>query len=228
MIDLSGNLEVFMTTNGRSTFSYALQSIENQKRINIKVTVLKDMPWLAANRKMLKDCKSKYFARIDDDMIMHPHALLFMFNRVKKQDYQVAMRGWRLWEPYSNKVCKGVKIYSTQQTRKIGYRVNDLGKIDKCFNDDARSKGFKIKWEDSILGIHCCSTLDEHLKYVELRGDDKSKKFKDKKKFLIDSLDGFNMSLDQQNELRTEFLKEKNKQQKSAFYKYLKKVGKDE
>ena len=133
MIDTDGIIEVFIITNGRSTFPYCLNSVKSQVGIKFKTTIISNKPWLEANLSILDKCKSKYFVRVDDDMLIHNRAIEFMNYVVANQKGDVGMRQWRLWEPYSNKVCKGIKIYTADVARKIGFRVNEIGKIDKMF-----------------------------------------------------------------------------------------------
>ena len=85
MVDLDGKLEIFIITNGRATFPYCEESVLNQEQVKFKTTIHRDMKWLDANRRILDVCQSKFFARIDDDMILHPRAVRFMWECIQKQ-----------------------------------------------------------------------------------------------------------------------------------------------
>jgi len=222
MIDLDGQIEVFMITNGRSTFRYCHESVMRQQGVGFKSTIMRDKPWLEANRTILDLCTSKYFVRVDDDFILHPLCIAFMWNCIRDQHRKIAMRQWRLWEPYSNKVCKGVKVYNLKLARKVGYRVNDLGKIDKMFTKDARGRGLRVEADDDVVAIHSCSTVEEHMKYAYMRGENKGQNFKSDKKFIQKSVGSCSLNLDQQKELLGDFLLNINQKRKTGFYAFIK------
>jgi len=223
MKNLDGLLDIFLITNGRSTFQYALQSLLDQQDIICNPQIIKDLPWLEANLTIVSRCKSKYFLRVDDDMLLHPKTISFMLKCIKDQDSNIALRGWRLWEPYSLKVCKGIKIYNHKLVQMIGFRINELGKIDKPFTEDATKQGFKQVYTDDVVAIHSCSTFEEHLDYAVKRGEDKGKDFKKEKRWMRNQIGNFNLSLEQQYVLRTDFLETLNTKKKTDFSRYLKK-----
>lgn len=228
MIDLSEKMEVFMTTNGRSTFDYSYNSVMEQEKVQFKTTVLENMEWIDANKKMVKDCGSRFYVRVDDDMFLHPLAIFFIWNSCRKNKDNIALKGWRLWEPYSNKVCKGIKCYNVDATRKVGLRISKLGKIDKMFTEDARKKGYKILWYQDVLGIHGCSTYDEHLEYALKLHEDKGKNFDSLKKWMKNSINSCKLSTREQSDMRHDFLEKVNKKRKTCFINFTKKAKKHE
>lgn len=222
VMNLIGKLDVFLITNGRSTSNYAIRNIENQKS-KFRFEIIRDMSWLDANIEITKRCTAPFFVRVDDDMILHSRAIEFMFAKIQEQSNKVAMRGWRLWEPFSDKVIKGIKVYNLEAVEKIRFRLNDLGKIDKCFNVDSRQKGYVLKWHDDVLGIHSCAGLKENMKYIKMRGENQAGGFKDKKKWLVDTLKNFRMTLDEQASLASGFIEKKNKKKNTDFSRYIEK-----
>ncbi|MHA1469631.1 MAG: hypothetical protein ACTSSP_03595 [Candidatus Asgardarchaeia archaeon] len=221
MIDLNGIIDVFIITNGRSTFPYCMKSVEEQKGINFNLRVHENMDWLSAHEKILKDCGSNFFLRVDDDMMLNPYALKFMYNCVSGLSSKVSLRGWRLWEPWSNKRCKGIKVYNLKNAKKIGFRIDHLGKIDKPFTKDSKNLGFKVVYTDDLLAIHACSTISEHLEYWSMRGEATGDNFKSKEKWLRKHMGNFKMTLEQQYELRRGFLRKLNKKYKTNFYNHM-------
>lgn len=221
LIDLSDKIHVYLITNGRSTFPYVLKSLESQSGVNFNFDIIKDMNWLEANRKILSECPAPFMVRLDDDMILHEKAVAFMWHCVNNLSKDIVLRGWRLWEPYSNKICKGVKAYHTQRARKIGFRPNDLGKIDKPFKADANEHRLKIDYSDDVIAIHCCSTFEEHHRYNLMRGEDKGKNFKKDTEWLKNSINNCSLTLDEQSKLSGKFLNNHNKKKKTKFFKFI-------
>lgn len=221
MIDLSGIIEVFVITNGRSTFEYCKKSIDNQRDVKFEIVTIRDMGWQEAHEELLSKCSSRFALRVDDDMLLHPLALKFMYQCVKKQKDNIALRGWRLWEPWSNKVCKGIKVYNIKIAKKIGFHLDHLGKIDKPFTKNAEKAGYKIKYTRDVVAIHSCGDFSEHLRYWEMRGEAKNGKFTEKKVWAENLIKSCKMSLQDQNNLNKKFIRDYNIKKGTDFGKFI-------
>lgn len=221
MIKLNGIIDVFIITNGRSTFPYCMKSVKSQKGVEFKLSLIRDMGWQEAHEKMLEDCSSKFALRVDDDMLLHPMALQFMYKCVKNQSDKIALRGWRLWEPWSNKICKGIKVYNYEIARKIGFKLDHLGKIDKPFTKNAEKAGYQIKYSKDIVAIHSCGDFKEHLKYWEMRGESDGPQFRDKHKWAKDLMENCGLSLEDQYNLNKRFIREENNKRGTEFGDFL-------
>jgi len=221
MNNLTGKLEAYFITNGRSTSPYAEEALRIQKYVKFKITVHKDMDWLTANTRILETCESKFFLRVDDDMILNPHAVRFMWYMIKDQPSKVAMKGCKLWEPYSSKIIKGIKIYNTAIAKDIGFRISKIGKIDKLFTADARKKRKKVRYTDDVVGIHACASFDEHLKYALMRGEHKGPDFQQERVWMKQHIKGYGVSLEKQAEMANKFIWRMNKRNKSTFFKFV-------
>jgi hypothetical protein len=224
MIDLDGQLEAYLITNGRSTLPYCERALKAQEGVLFKTVYHRDLDWLEANRKILRDCKTRFFLRVDDDMILHPRAVSYMWHIASGQPADIALRGFRLWEPYSDKVCKGIKIYDTQQARRVGFRINEIGKIDKPFTKDAEQKNLRIQYEEDVVGIHACSSIDEHIRYAQMRGEDRGKDFAKEESWMREKIGSYRGTLDDQYALAGGFLRKLNVRLKTGFGAYLRKL----
>jgi hypothetical protein len=216
-IDLDGTIEVFIITNGRSTFKHCKNSVENQVGVKFNTTIIKDFGWQEAHERILSECDSRFALRVDDDMLLHPYAINFMYQCVKDQSDKIALRGWRLWEPWSDKVCKGIKVYNLAAAQKIGFKLDKRGKIDKPFTKNAERMGYKVKYSQDVVAIHSCGDFDEHLRYWEMRGEASIKSFKGKKKWAENLISNFSMSLEDQYKLTGKFMKKLNKKKRTDF-----------
>jgi len=179
------------------------------------------MKWIDANNKILEMCESKYFLRVDDDMLLHPRAMEYMWSRVDGQGDHMAIRVFLLWECYKNMAVKGVKVYSHGPTRKLGFKACPLGKIDGIFSRRVEKSKYKMKTDKNVVGIHSCSTVEEHLKYALMRGEDSGKKFPKKRKRIKKFIGRYQKTLDEQYEMRDGFLHDLGKETNSIFYRFL-------
>lgn len=220
MIDLNDKIDVFIITNGRSTFEYSKKSVDTQKNVSFRIVIIRDMGWQEAHIELLKSCKSKFALRVDDDMLLHPFALEFMWKCIKNQKKNVALRGWRLWEPWSNKICKGIKVYNVDIASKIGFKLDKLGKIDKPFTKNAIKNGFKIKYSDDVVAIHSCGQIDEHMKYWKMRGE-ANKGITTKMKWAKPLIAKFSMTLEEQYNLNKSFMLKENKRRNTQFSRFI-------
>jgi len=221
MTDLEGMIDVFIITNGRSTFEYCEKSLQLQKDVKFNINVIRDMSWQVAHEELLKKCNSIFALRVDDDMLLHPLALKFMYECVKNQDRKIALRGWRLWEPWSNKVCKGIKVYNSKIAKKIGFHLDHLGKIDKPFTVNAKKHGYKIKYTRDVVAIHSCGDFKEHLRYWSMRGETTGSNFKTKEQWAENLIRDFPLSLQEQYLLSDNFLPQLNKKNGTEFGKLI-------
>jgi hypothetical protein len=220
-IDLNNIIDVFIITNGRSTFPYCIKSVESQIGVKFNLAIIRDMEWQAAHERILKKCKSKFALRVDDDMLLHPMALRFMYECVKDQNDRIALRGWRLWEPWSNKVCKGIKVYNYKAAKKIGFKLDHLGKIDKPFTKNAEKAGYKIKYTRDVVAIHSCGDFEEHLKYWEMRGEAKDGRKTEKRIWAENLIKSCHMNLQEQYDLNKKFIKDYNIEKGYDFGKFI-------
>jgi len=247
-LDLRNFLEVFVVTNGRSTFKYADRAIRNQKEVTFKYTTISDMKWVDANNKILDLCESTLFLRVDDDMFLHESSVLFMYNQLQKFIRRDSKKrkppvtyGWYFWDFTVQKPWYGVKVYVYELAKKIGFRADiklekkifgyAKGKIDFIFFRDAKKKfGYKSKndgkvKQNDIIGIVGFVNMEEQLEYRKIRLrdlcdlDDKIGEYKERQ----EETKNFNMSPKDQYAmlLDYEFMLKINKKIKTKYYKYL-------
>lgn len=165
------DLETFVITNGRSTFNYVIRSLESQS-VKRKITVIRDMKWVDALNKCVELCQCNYFLRVDDDMALHRYAVEYYISRMRKM---IRAGGGvyvcRLWEDWSSKPVNGLRMYSHEVSRRIGFQASELGKVDKVF----RSKMLKIKKiqvkDKSVVGLHMLAHTSDQEKYRNLWRD---------------------------------------------------------
>jgi len=214
------NIEAFIITNGRSTFKYALKSLEGQYPA-IKITVIRDMLWVDAVNKCVKMCKSRFFIRVDDDMFLHPLCVEYMYNKAARFPKRLASYNCTLLEDWQHKVSGFVKVYQRDTVQKMGgFHINKFGKIDKPFNISAKEHKRIIKKDNSIVGIHACVPWEEQKKYRVLWRTNSKTELRRSKSYIV-AQKTYRKSMEDQYALINK-LRSKNKRRKSGFFYFLK------
>ena len=211
-------VEIFVITNGRSTFKYALQSAQNQIG-EFPVHVIRDMKWVDALNKCLDICQSPFYLRVDDDMFIHPLCVKYMLDKAKKTK-SIGAYICRLWEDWSGRSGGYIKLYKTKAAKKIRFRANKLGKVDKPFFKDMAKTKYKSVKDKSLVGLHACGTIEDEKKYRQLWLKDNAKVFYKEPKELDRARKKYKKTVKQQYELISK-LKDKNKKYKTKFFKLI-------
>ena len=182
MIDLRGKLDVFLITNGRSSFQYALAHLEGQEGVEFDLHVVRDLPHSKAYRACLKGGESPFYLRVDDDMFLHPCAVAYFNHLAVGLGRKTVMAYARLWEPWGRKfrgrtirVIDSVKMYRRSLAAGIGFRADARGRVDNLFKYTALKKGLVCEaHKDSVVGIHAACSIKENERYAKLRGENRS------------------------------------------------------
>lgn len=166
---MNTDLEIFVITNGRSTYEYCLQSILKQT-IRTTFTVIRDRKWKDALHEIMERCQSSYFLRVDDDFILHKQAVEFILESLKLYGTEnIAQYCYHLWEIWTGRRITGVKLYSMSAMKSIGgHQFNKYGRTDKKTNEALRDAGYVLARDSSIIGFHTCGTWKEQRRYEKL------------------------------------------------------------
>ena len=157
---------MFLITNGRSSFPYALAHLESQEGVEFDLYVIRDLPHSKAYRACLKEGEAPFYLRVDDDMFLHPHAVAYFNHLATNLGRKTVMAYARLWEPWGRKfrgrtiqVIDSVKMYCRSLAAGIGFRADARGRVDNLFKYTALKKGLVCDaHKDSVVGIHAaCS-----------------------------------------------------------------------
>jgi len=223
-INLKGLIDVCIITNGRKSYPYALKCLEDQENVVFNLKVIEHMSWIDACNECLNSSNSPFYVRVDDDMLLHPRALEF-FNYLRTTDDNTnnVIVNCKLWEVGRRRMISGIKMYNRSLTKEVGFELDKRGKVDKIFRKNSDIKGFKNGGaSQSIIGIHAALSIEENMKYVKLRGEDKDIAFKEKRRDLIELDRAFKrVSLLSQVDLLSSEVVQENHKIKSRFSKFL-------
>lgn len=215
------NLEAYIYTNGRSTFQYCLSSIQEQIVLD-RIIVFKNQSLLEALNQTLQTTQATHFVKIDDDFVLHPRALEYMWERFQNYgDFKkIGIYCCQLWEDWTYKPIMGVKIYSVDILKQIGGFFSDkYGKVDKLTNSRIEVEGFRIHRDESIVGLHTCGTWEEQLKYEEIWSSQAELNYQ---KSTHDEMKFYQIPLFQQVQKRITFVENWNTDKKTEFSNWLK------
>ncbi len=182
---MGNEIDVYLITNGRKSFDFTLQSLLNQNVSSLfNYKVIENKTWLDACNHCLYDSDNPYYLRLDDDMILHPLAIQF-FEKFIEMKYvpNGVFYCLKLWEPWNNRLCGKVKIYNRELTKKVGFKIDSRGKVDKIFKKESAEKGLRIIGDKtSAIAIHAACSYDDNYKYSNLRKETNDPSFKIRQK----------------------------------------------
>lgn len=217
------DLTIFCITNGRSTFEYSARSVTESADLRDRVVVLPNLKFLDAMARCVEQCETPYFLKVDDDFILHPKALAYMRDRVLAypRPEELGIYYFHLWEDWTSRVRESIKIYNVEALRKIGgFQPDHLGKVDRTTLARLEQAGFKIVADPSVVALHACGTWEEQLEYERLwsvgAGTSYQKPTHDAMKAYCGS-----KSLNQQYQMRLDFLESVNRQLGTPFHEFL-------
>lgn len=224
MIDIKKEMEVFIITNGRSSFQYVKKSIDNQKNVLFNYNIVENLNWIDACNECLHFSNIPFYLRVDDDMILHPLAVSYYYYLIKNQNTSNSIIiNCKLWDFSRNQTISSLKLYNRSLTKNIGFEIDERGKVDRIFKKKSNSKKYIYGGDKySIVGIHASCPIEENMKYAYLRGEDKSKDFNLKlEHFLSSSKYLKNHDLKYQSDISENSIFSKNIEYNTNFSKFI-------
>lgn len=166
-------IDVFVITNGRESFDFCMESIKNQS-VKLPVSVVRDYDWLDAVNYCKYNSKCSFFMRVDDDMLLDKKFFEFCCYTVegfldRKTSSRPILVSARLLELHRNKIIRGIKLYNTKLSKKVLFRVDVNGKIDRLFKQDAVNAGYYIHALPCVVGIHAANSFEWQVQYIQQR-----------------------------------------------------------
>src|SRR5262249_19569191 len=97
-------------------------------------------PMSAALQKILDDCETEFFVQVDEDMLLYPHAVRTLFERMNDHASNIALHVEYLYDTHLRRCIQGVKIFRTKIVKQ--YPIRD---VQGCESDQIsrfRKDGF--------------------------------------------------------------------------------------
>jgi len=98
-------------------------------------------PMDAAFQRMNDLCETPFYVQIDEDMILHPHAVETLYNGITMELDDVAIYCLSLWDQHLGIPILGVKIYRADVVKNYPYRATyscEVEQIDRMVRDGYR------------------------------------------------------------------------------------------
>ena len=120
--DLSAQVTVFVTTVGGPAFQECLAHLCQQDAHFVFELIQGVAPLSAALQQMLDTCLTPYLIQVDEDMLLHPHAVRTLVERLDAQPPHVVTFVANLWDVHLGRATQGVKISRRQLARRYPWR----------------------------------------------------------------------------------------------------------
>ncbi len=149
MVDLSDVVTVFVTTIDAPTFDACMAHLAAQDcRFTLRV-IHHEAPMNVAFQRMLDDCRTPYYVQVDEDMLLHPHAVRTLYERITAAPPRTAICVANLFDTHLQRCIIGVKIYRHAIVRHYPYADRDSFERDQVMRFEA--DGYRV--ERSPVGI---------------------------------------------------------------------------
>ena len=218
---MNNPLTIFSITNGRSTHDHSLKALYESVEIDCPIVVIRDMKWLDALNRCVEVCKTPWFLRVDDDMIVHPKAVAYMLNKARQKNH-FGLMYFHLWEDCTQRVRQSIKVYNRDALRAIGgFKENpQTGKVDGCTNSVLIEAGHPMLDDISVVALHICGTWEEQERYESFWNGLAVVPYSKTNRKAVKLYCG-TKTLEEQCEMRGTFLYDLNQKRKSGFGKWL-------
>jgi hypothetical protein len=131
--DLSDQVAVFVRTVGYPTFERCLEHVYAQD-CRFRLEVIRNVaPISAAEQRMLDLCQTPFFVQVDEDMLLLPHAVRTLCDRIVGAGERVVQHVAGLWDVHLDHPIYGLKIFRHEVVRRYPYR-----EVEGCEWDQIR------------------------------------------------------------------------------------------
>ena len=158
--DLSQKVTVYVTTVGGPTFRECLDLLCRQDS-KFGLQIIENVtPLTAALQRMLDTCRTPYYIQVDEDMLLYPHAVRTLVERLDEQGPDVVTYVGDLYDAHLERGIQGIKISRHDLARRYPWSETPFV-LDR--NDRIAAGGYRITasptegltpTSPSVLGLH--------------------------------------------------------------------------
>jgi hypothetical protein len=158
--DLSHAVTVFVTTVGAPTFPPCMAHLR-QQNCRFRLQVIDHVaPMHVAFQRMLDECRTPYYVQVDEDMLLYPHAVRTLYDRIEAAGAQTAMFVADLFDVHLQRCLFGVKIFRHAVSSR--YRFSHVNAFETVQVEQMLADGFQVirtaagesPIEGETLGLH--------------------------------------------------------------------------
>jgi hypothetical protein len=139
--DFTQQLTVFVSTIGASSFVDCMARLHAQDCYFRLEVINRVAPMSAAFQHMMDRCETPFYIQVDEDMLLYPHAVHALYQRITRSAEDVALvAGW-LWDDHLDRCIIGVKAFRHEIVRNYPFRnvlSSEKDQIQKLLDDGFR------------------------------------------------------------------------------------------
>jgi hypothetical protein len=109
--DLARLVTVFVTTVGAPSYVACRETLARQDCTFTLVPIEHVTPLTAALQRMLEVCTTPYYVQVDEDMLLYPHAIRTLYERIAGSASDTALAVGDLYDVHLRHRIEGVKIF---------------------------------------------------------------------------------------------------------------------
>jgi hypothetical protein len=159
--DLRDQVTVFVTTVGAPTFEACLEHLRSQD-CDVTLEIIDHVaPISAASQRMIDQCRTPFYIQVDEDMLLRPHAVRTLYERIDGSRPEVAEVVGALFDVHLERPIEGVKIFRHAILRHYPFENQDGCDIRQVGRLEA--DGFEVVRRGRAAGSRMTSTSPEIL-----------------------------------------------------------------
>lgn len=156
LVDLREQVTVFVTTVGAPTYAACLAHLAAQDcRFTLRA-IERVAPMHVAFQRMLDECRTPFYVQVDEDMLLHPHAVRSLHERLAAAGPATALVAGRLYDAHLERRILGVKIFRHAIVRHYPLGAVSTFEVDQVARLEA--DGYAVLLDDTeageVLGLH--------------------------------------------------------------------------
>ena len=110
-VDLTHAVTVFVTTVGAPTFPACMAHVR-QQNCRFRLQIIDHVaPMHVAFQRMMDECRTPFYVQVDEDMLLHPHAVRTLYERMHAAEPQTALVVADLFDVHLQRCIFGIKIF---------------------------------------------------------------------------------------------------------------------
>ena len=139
---LAAQLTVFVTTVGAAGFDDCIDHLRSQDCTFRLEVIDRVAPMSAAFQRMMDRCSTPFYLQVDEDMLLEPHAVRTLYQRMISAEPDVAILTANLWDQHLERCIIGVKIFRHAIVRHFPFA--NIASCEKDHNRRLRESGYRI------------------------------------------------------------------------------------
>jgi hypothetical protein len=129
-LDLTSLVTVFLTTVGAPSYAACRETLARQDCTFTLVPIEHVTPLTAALQRMLDVCPTPYYVQVDEDMLLYPHAIRTLYERIAGSAPAVALAVGDLYDVHLRHRVEGIKIFRHDINRRYPWEA-DLTAVER-------------------------------------------------------------------------------------------------